>query len=116
SMGNLAIVTGGGRGIGAAICQRLAAAGHDLCVNFQSDRARAEAVAASCRELGVQALAVQADVGDSAAVEAMFAQCDAVFGAPSILVNNAGVIGRATRLATLTDAVLEETFRTNVFG
>src|SRR5690606_34073641 len=65
---------------------------------------------------GVKAIALQADVGDSAAVEAMFAHCDAGFGAPAILINNAGVIGRATRLAALTDAVLEQTFRTNVFG
>lgn len=115
-MGKLAIVTGGGRGIGAAICRLLAEAGHDICVNYQSDRHRAEAVVAQCQALGVKAQAIQADVGDRRAVAAMFATCDEVFGPPAVLVNNAGTVGARGKLVDLDETALTRAFATNLFG
>lgn len=115
-MGKLAIVTGAGRGIGAAAAELLAGAGYDICINYAADSSRAEAVAASCRALGVAAEPFQADMADPEAVKAMFAFCDERFGPPAVLVNNAGIIGRASRMADLDDETLDRTFRVNVFG
>ncbi len=115
-MAKLAIITGGGRGIGAATCIALAKAGYDICVNYASDKASADATAEICRNHGAGALTIQADVADSEAVQAMFAQCDAAFGPPALLVNNAGIIGTATNVKNLTPETLQRTYAVNVFG
>ena len=115
-MNKLAIVTGGGRGIGAATCIALANAGYDICVNYATDQESAETTAEKCRELGAGALTIKADVSDSNAVQAMFDQCDAAFGAPALLVNNAGIIGAASTVADLTPQTLQKTYAVNVFG
>ena len=115
-MSKIAIVTGGSRGIGAAICERLAKDGVDICVNYANDAAAAEAVADKCRALGVRALPVKADIASSAEVETLFGTVDETLGPSTILVNNAGIIGRASRLADLDDATLQDVFATNLFG
>ena len=66
-----ALVTGGGRGIGRAICLALAKAGFDVCVNYASSSAAAEQTAADCRALGVQAVTQQADVTDPAQCQSL---------------------------------------------
>jgi len=89
-----ALVTGGARGIGAAIVRRLAAEGAHVAFVWNGAEHAAQALVAEVAAAGGRALAVRADVSDSASVAAMFAACDAAFGpGPNldILVNNAGV-------------------------
>lgn len=87
----VALVTGGARGIGAAISRRLAAAGHRVVVNYSSSAEPAKLLAEDIRAAGGTAETVQADVSDPAAVEAMVERAGEIYGPPTILVNNAGV-------------------------
>ena len=87
----LAIVTGGSRGIGAAISEKLAAEGHDVVINCASSVDKAEAVAEKCRAHGVTAVPMQWDVSDHAACEKALAEIKEKLGVPYILVNNAGI-------------------------
>jgi NAD(P)-dependent dehydrogenase (short-subunit alcohol dehydrogenase family) len=89
----VAIVTGAGQGIGRGIALRLAQEGAHVVVNYPSapNAAKAEAVAASVRELGVQAITFQADVSKGAQVQAMVERTVETFGRLDIQVNNAGV-------------------------
>ena len=87
--GKVVIVTGGGRGIGGAISRVLAREGAAVAVNYSASREKAERLAAQIEEAGGRALAVGADVRDSAAVETMVAQVIATFGRVDGVVNNA---------------------------
>jgi 3-oxoacyl-[acyl-carrier protein] reductase len=89
---SVAIVTGGSRGIGRAICAALAATGARVVVNYRSRREEAAAVVEAVRGAGGVALAIQADVRRPQEVEAMVAQILERFGRVDILVNNAGVV------------------------
>ena len=92
--GKTALVTGGARGIGAAIVRRLAAEGAEVAFAYRGADQAARALAEEIAAAGGRAHAIKADVADSAAIAALFAQCDALFGAApnlDILVNNAGV-------------------------
>jgi 3-oxoacyl-[acyl-carrier protein] reductase len=86
-----ALVTGSSRGIGAAIALELAGAGHRVAVNYRSDREAGEAIAAAARELGAEAIAIEADVCDPQAAETLLAAAEAELGPVSVLVNNAGI-------------------------
>ncbi len=92
----VALVTGGGRGIGRSICRRLAREGASVCVNYLSRADAAESLVADIRANGGRAIAVPADVSDDAAVEGMVDQVSAAFGSVTILVNNAGLSHHAT--------------------
>ena len=85
------IVTGGSRGIGAAIAKLAGERGYDVCVNYAAAADRAEAVAENIRAAGRKAIAVKADVSKPDDVEHLFAQTDKALGKPSVLVNNAGI-------------------------
>jgi NAD(P)-dependent dehydrogenase (short-subunit alcohol dehydrogenase family) len=115
-MSKIAIITGGGRGIGAAVSRLAARDGYDVCVNYAQDAASANAVVEACRAFGRRAIAVKADIARPEEVEAMFETCDEELGRVSLLVNNAGVVGTATTVAALPDAALRETFEVNVYG
>jgi NAD(P)-dependent dehydrogenase (short-subunit alcohol dehydrogenase family) len=120
-IGKTALVTGGSRGIGAAIVRRLGQAGAHVAVNYAGSKDAAEALVAEIEAAGGRAFAVQADVSSLAGIEAMFAACDAAFGgAPNldILINNAGV-GRGGRDGSLKgadEALFDELFAVNVKG
>jgi NAD(P)-dependent dehydrogenase (short-subunit alcohol dehydrogenase family) len=87
----VALVTGGSRGIGGAICRALADAGADVIVNYSQDEAGAGAVASDICSSGRQAMVVQADVAANTEVRAMVCQALNAFGHIDILVNNAGI-------------------------
>ena len=110
------LVTGGGRGIGAAVVRLAAGRGYDVCLTYLGDAARAEETAAAARDAGARAVALRADVADPAARERCFAALDSEFGRLDALVNNAGITGPAGRLADTPDAVWEAVMRTNVLG
>ncbi|MBF4136158.1 MULTISPECIES: SDR family NAD(P)-dependent oxidoreductase [Streptomyces] len=111
----LTVVTGGSRGIGAAVCARLAADGHDLAVGYRSDRAAAEAVAERVRAAGRRALVVAVDTADAASVDALFDEA-ATLGTVTGLVNNAGMSGPVGRLADADPAGLSRALDVNVLG
>jgi len=90
--GSTALVTGAGRGIGAAIAQALAAAGAHVAVNYAGSRAAAESVVTEIEACGGKALAVHADVSGENAVETMMEQVDHALAPPDIVVNNAGIM------------------------
>src|SRR5437773_1276988 len=89
--GQVAVVTGASKGIGAAITEHLAAAGAAVVVNYASSRAGAEAVVQRIRQAGGKAVAVQADVSRLEEVRRLFAEANKAFGRLDILVNNAGI-------------------------
>ncbi|KTG18707.1 sugar dehydrogenase [Pseudoalteromonas sp. XI10] len=86
------LITGGGRGIGAATAKLFAKHGYDVCINYKSDQASAEQVADEINALGVNAYLLQADIADEQQVLAMFAKLDAQVSRLDVLVNNAAMM------------------------
>ncbi len=111
----LLLVTGGSRGIGAAVCRKAAAQGYDLLVNYRSDKAAAEAVAADCRTLDAKAEIVQGDTATEEGIAAIFAAAD-LLGPLHGLVNNAGVVDVTARVEEFDRARLDRMFAVNVIG
>ena len=110
------LVTGGGRGIGAATSWLAAQRGWAVAVNYTHGTAAAQAMVARIRDAGGTALALQADVSDEAQVLAMFAAIDAELPPLGALVNNAGVVDVQTRVDVITMTRLQRMFAINVFG
>jgi len=110
------LITGGGRGIGAATAVLAAQRGYAVAVNYASNSLAADEVVRTIRAGGGTAMAVQADVGDEAQVLAMFQKVDARFGRLTALVNNAGVVDVQARVDEMSVARLERMFRINVIG
>jgi NAD(P)-dependent dehydrogenase (short-subunit alcohol dehydrogenase family) len=111
----LVIVTGGSRGIGAAISRRLAADGYSVAVNFASDAKGAEATVADIKKAGGRAQAFKADVADPAALRRLFDEAKAL-GPLAGLVNNAGVTGRLARVDEREAEELTRLFALNAIG
>lgn len=114
-MAPVTVVTGGGRGIGAATARRLAAAGHDLVIGYRRDAAAAHAVRDDLRTAGRQAIAVTVDTTDARAVAALF-DAAADLGPLTGLVNNAGVTSRIGPLVDLTVEDLRTVVDVNLIG
>ena len=111
----LTVVTGGSRGIGAAICRRLAADGHDIVLGYQSSTERAEETAAAVREAGARCELVQMDTASAADVDRLFDAAGAL-GQVTGLVNNAGIVGPNGRLVEIAVDELARVYEVNVVG
>lgn len=115
-MSNVMLITGGGRGIGAATARMAAAEGYDVCVNFASNEAAAHAVVADCRGFDVSAMAVQADVRHEGQVIDLFEETEAELGTPTVLVNNAGILHQGGRLDEFSAERLRDVVDVNIIG
>jgi len=113
---NVLIVTGGGRGIGAATARLAAERGYAVCVNYRKNQAAADTVVAGIQIAGGTALAVCADVASEPAVMRLFETVDARLGPLTALVNNAGILERQTRVEDIDAARIDRVFATNVRG
>lgn len=113
--GQVALVTGASRGLGRAIAKRLAGEGAAVCVNYRTSGTAAQELVEEIAASGGRAIAVKADIGNRAEIEALIERTAAELGDISILVNNAGVVYRAT-LESFEPAGMEQMRRTNVDG
>ncbi|OZI77708.1 SDR family oxidoreductase [Bordetella genomosp. 12] len=114
-MTKIVLITGAGRGIGAAIAAMAAGQGYAVAVNYRRDAAAAEAVVDRIRAAGGRAIAVQADVGQEQEVERLFLDVDRQLGPVDVLVNNAGMLGHCL-VRDMDAGELERLFRANVFS
>lgn len=110
------IVTGGGRGIGAAIARGAGARGFAVAVNYAGDRDAAEDVVKEIEAGGGRALAIRADVGENADVVRMFETAEKELGPIRGLVNNAGITGGFSRVDALSPETLARVMAVNVMG
>ena len=111
----VAIVTGGDRGIGAAVVRAVAAAGWTVCLTYHSNKEAAAAVCDEVRAAGGVAEAVQADVAVEADVRAVFTAADAL-GPVTALVANAGIVAETARVDEMDAARIQRLFSVNVLG
>ncbi len=110
------IITGAGRGIGAATALMAAQKGYAVAVNYRSDKASADKVVAEIEADGGRAIAVQADVVDEAAIVAMFETVDRELGRVEVLVNNAGVVDQISRVDEMSFERVDRMMKINVVG
>ena len=115
-MKKIILITGGSRGIGAAIAHLAAEAGYAVCISYLHNRAAAEAVVAAITQKNGIAMAVQADVAVEEDVIRLFKHVDASFGPVTALVNNAGILERQARVDEMDSARIQRIFATNVVG
>jgi 3-oxoacyl-[acyl-carrier protein] reductase len=114
--GKTALVTGGGRGIGRGIALEFAREGADVAVNYRRDGTAAEATAAEIRALGRRAVALQADVSERDAVDALVARAVEFLGGLDIAVANSGVASRVAAVAQLDPAEWRRVLATDLDG
>lgn len=110
------LVTGGSRGIGAAVALKAAEQGWSVLINYVSNAQAAEAVAAKIRSLGGTAEIVQGDTGSEDGIAAIFRAVDERFGRLDGLVNNAGVVDQTARVDEMSRERLDRMFAINVVG
>ena len=115
-MAKILLVTGGSRGIGAAVCRLAAKAGYTVAINYQRDAEAAEAVARDCRAAGATAETFRGDMAIEADIERVFAKVDAKLGRLTHLVNNAGITGRSSPLDQAAAQTIRSTIDLNVTG
>ncbi|VWX56182.1 Uncharacterized oxidoreductase YgfF [Burkholderiales bacterium 8X] len=116
TVSRILVVTGSGRGIGAAIARKAAQQAYRVAVNYRSDPEAADALVADISRNGGKAVAIRADVSTLAGAEKLFAEVDAELGAVTVLVNNAGISGGRCPITEFDEARLRGIFETNVFS
>ena len=115
-MKKVMIVTGGGRGIGAAIARLAASEGYAVCLSYLNNEDSANEVVAGIAEAGGEALAVRADVAAEDDVVRLFRQVDSTFGRVTALVNNAGILEKQSRVEDMDFKRIGRVFATNAVG
>lgn len=110
------LITGGSRGVGAATARLAAAQGYDVAISYVANEAAAQAVVTDVRALGRRALAVRADSADPDQIAGLFNAIDREFGRLDVLVNNAAIIARQSRLEDLTFERMQRIFAVNSLG
>jgi NAD(P)-dependent dehydrogenase (short-subunit alcohol dehydrogenase family) len=110
------VVTGAGRGIGAAIARLGASQGYAVCVNYARNPQAAEAVMADIRAGGGKAIAVQADVSKRSEARRLFERVDSELGRVTALINNAGISGPLVAIEDMEEARLTELFGVNLYS
>jgi NAD(P)-dependent dehydrogenase (short-subunit alcohol dehydrogenase family) len=115
-MSDIAVVTGGGRGIGAATTRMLAQRGYDVAISYLSNAAAAAAVVRDIEAAGRRGLAVQCDAGSEQATEQLFEAVDKELGTLTALVNNAGITGLAGRLDSAPAETIRACIDANLYG
>ena len=113
-MAKVALVTGGGRGIGAATVRKLGANGYAVCANYRRNAEAADALVADLTARGIEAIALPADVSNEDEVLGLFAKIDEQLGRLSLLVNNAGIVAPQTRVEDMSAARIDRLLKTNV--
>jgi NAD(P)-dependent dehydrogenase (short-subunit alcohol dehydrogenase family) len=116
SMDKVIVITGGGRGIGAATALLAAEQGYRICINYQQDEQAAQSVLEQVRALGAQAIAVRADVSIEDEVVALFHRVDTELGRVTALVNNAGTVGHKSRVDEMSEFRILKIMKTNVLA
>lgn len=113
----VALVTGGSRGIGAAICRLLAGREMDVAFSYSSNDAAANALVRELEALGVRALAVQADMSSEYGIQRFFREAEKTFGKkPDHVVINAGITGKLNKLADIPGDEIKAVMDLNVVG
>jgi 3-oxoacyl-[acyl-carrier protein] reductase len=112
--GKTALVTGATGELGRVMARTLAAAGADVAVHYHSNQSKADELVAECQAMGVQAVAVQADVASKESIEFMREAATAALGAPQIIVNNAVIQYEWTSVLEQAEADYESQFRSSV--
>jgi NAD(P)-dependent dehydrogenase (short-subunit alcohol dehydrogenase family) len=115
-MTKVLLVTGGSRGIGAAVCRLAAKSGYAIALNYQRDAAAAGKVAQACREAGAACEILKGDMAVEADIERVFAEIDAKLGRLTHLVNNAGITGKSSPLDAAATETIRATIELNVTG
>ena len=115
-MTKVILITGGSRGIGAAVARLAGQQGYSVCVNYRQNREAAESVVKSISESGARAIAVLADVTVESDVKRLFSTVDDLLGTITSLVNNAGILEKQMRVDSMDATRLHRIFATNVIG
>ncbi|KOQ37371.1 sugar dehydrogenase [Achromobacter xylosoxidans] len=110
------LITGGSRGVGAATARLAAAQGYDVAISYVANEAAAQAVVTDVRAPGRRALAVRADSADPDQIAGLFNAIDREFGRLDVLVNNAAIIARQSRLEDLAFERMQRIFAVNSLG
>ncbi|OWV90823.1 sugar dehydrogenase [Rhizobium sp. R72] len=110
------LVTGGSRGIGAAVCRLAARQGWNVAVNYAANRAAADAIVSEVKAEGGDAIAIKGDVGSAQDIVSMFQTVEKHFGRLDGLVNNAGIVDAQQRVDEMSVERLERMMRINVTG
>ena len=109
------IVTGGGRGIGRALCEEFAREGANIVINYSRDEEGAKATQKLCEELGAKAIIVPADVAKYEEALKLFAACEDAFGPVQVLINNAGIT-RDSLIARMSEEDFDKVIEVNLKG
>ena len=114
--GKVLIVTGGSRGIGAAVCRRAAADGWDVAVNYAGNAEAAESTAKAVRDAGRRAITVQGDMAEEPDILRLFETAERELGPIGGLIANAGITGSITRVEDMTTDAMRAVVGLNVIG